>query len=234
MLEDALSYPTRGDSGLARILIGGGLLFLSFLIVPAFAVLGYYVEALAGVSRGEPEPPAFEEWGDLLGDGLKAFVVSLLYSLAVVPLFVVIFALIGFGGRSGPEMDVLFTGLGIVVFFLYMVAILAINYVLPAALTNLGREGEIGAAFDFGTLRPVLLSGTYVKAVLLIAVVGTVIGVLFTVGSLITFGLAFLAAPFLYFYLYLAGAYMFGAAFGETAGLGRSGTERAGAAPTVD
>lgn len=237
MLEDSLTYPTKGDSGIARILIGGGLLLFSFLIVPLFAVMGYFVQTLVGASRGETEPPAFEDWGALIVDGLKAFVVSIAYSLVPLVLFVVLMLVIGFGAPAGGDSagtGALFAGVGILMMLLYLVVALVINYVLPAAITNFAREGSIGAAFDFEALKPVLTSGSYVKAVLLMFGVALVVGVAFSIFAMITLGLGYIAAPFVYFYIYLAGAYMFGTAFGDVAGIEQSGTGPTDAAPIAD
>lgn len=234
MLEDSLTYPTKGEGGIVRILVGGGLCFLFFLIVPILAASGYLVRALAGASCDEAEPPVFEDWGGLIADGLKALLISVAYSIVPLVLLGVFVVLLGAGGRASDGAGGVLAGIGVVMMLLYLGVALAINYVLPAAITNFGREGSMGAAFDFETLKPVLTSGSYVKAVLLTFLVSLVVGVVFTVFALLTFGLGYLVAPFVYFYVYLAGAYMFGTAFGDTAGIDGPGTGRTGAAPTAD
>lgn len=234
MLEDSLTYPTKGDSGIARNIIGGCLFLFFFLIVPPFAAVGYLVRTLAGASRGEAEPPAFEEWGGLVVDGFKAFLISLAYALAPLVLLAVFMAVLGAGGRASDGASGILAGVGVVAMLLYFAVALAINYVLPAAITNFGREGSMGAAFDFETLKPVLTSGSYIKAVLLTFVVAIAIGVAFSVFAFVTLGLGYLVAPFVYFYVYLAAAYMFGTAFGDVAGVEGSRAGRAGAAPMAD
>ena len=234
MLEDSLTYPTKGDGGIARIIIGGCLALFFFLVVPPFAAAGYLVRTLAGASRGEAEPPAFEEWGGLIVDGFKGFLISVAYSLVPLMLLAVFMIVLGAGGQASDGASGLLAGVGVVVMLLYLVVALAINYVLPAAITNFGREGSMGAAFDFETLKPVLMSGSYIKAVLLTFVVALAIGVAFSIFAFVTLGLGYLVAPFVYFYVYLASAYMFGTAFGDVAGIEGSGTERAGAAPMAD
>ncbi|WP_458188738.1 DUF4013 domain-containing protein [Haladaptatus sp. NG-WS-4] len=186
----------------------------SFLLIPAFIVLGYMIRALVAASRSETEPPAFEDWGDLLVDGLKATLVVLAYSIVPIIMMRVMAAFIGIGGSAGGDAGDLFTGLGLLGIFLAMILAFVIQYVLPVALTNFGRAGNIGAAFDFDTLTPVLTSRDYI-VVVTVFLVAFVAGVLANVLALVTLGLGYLLFPFFYFWLYLAGSYMFGTAFGE-------------------
>lgn len=215
MLEDSLSYPTTGESGLARILIGGVLGVLSILLFPSFIVYGYMVRAMAASSRDVAEPPAFEDWGGLFVDGVKAAVVGIAYSLVPIVLMLLTVGMLSAGSSAGGNAGGLLAGFGAFGLFVVVLLIFAIQYVLPAALTNLGREGNLGAAFDFDTLKPVLTSGEYIKAVVLTFGVALVGGIAFMVFALFTLGVGYLAAPFFYFWLYLAGSYMFGTAFGD-------------------
>lgn len=226
MLEESLSYPTNGESGLARILIGGVLGIFSFLLFPLFIVYGYMIHAMAAASRAETEPPAFEDWGDLLVDGIKASVVGLAYALVPLVLMFTTTGVLSAGSSAGGNAGGVLAGLGALGFLVVVLLLFALQYALPAALTNMGREGSIGAAFDFDALKPVLTSGEYLKAVLLTFGVALVGGIAFSVFALVTLGVGYLVAPFFYFWLYLAGSYLFGTAFGdavetESAGPGR-------------
>ncbi len=114
MLEDALAYPTKGDSGIARILIGGALVFFSIFIIPAFFVGGYMVRTLAATSHGDDGPPEFEDWSGLFKDGLKGAVVGIAYSLVPIIVMVVMFGVI-IGGRSGSGSSAgILGGIGII------------------------------------------------------------------------------------------------------------------------
>ena len=75
MPEEGLSSPLRGDSALSRFIIGGLLVFLSFLVVPAIPLLGYLTEVLGSAARDEAEPnPA----GVLAGIGVVGLLASAL------------------------------------------------------------------------------------------------------------------------------------------------------------
>ncbi len=225
MLEEAIGYPTKGESGIARLIIGGTLTFFSFLLIPGLFVGGYMLRVLAAASRNEEQPPEFTDWGGMFIDGLKGFVVGFVYALVPIVIMIAMFLLIGIG--SSNDSSGLLGGIGVLGLLVTFVLALAVQYLLPAALTNLARTGDIGAAFDFETLAPVLKSTEYITAVVLTLLVAIAGGIGFSVLAILTFGIGYLLFPFFYFWLYLAGSYMFGTAFGNVVEPTRQSTERA-------
>lgn len=216
MFQDALNYPRNSDSAVKNVAIGGILLFLSFLFVPALAVLGYVVRSLRGVLDGVEEPPAFDEWGELLADGVKAFAIGLAYSL--VPAVIAIVAVVTSGatlGLTGPgQTGGLVVGLiALGALALLTVVSLLAAYVVPAAIVAWVRTDSLGAAFSPGELRVLAFSKTYatgwVVAVGISLLGGIVVGVLNAVliGALL--------APFITFYANVAGAHAIGTAVRE-------------------
>ena len=230
MLEEGLSYPFNGDSALGRIIIGGLLGFGSFLIVPAIALMGYLVWVLGGAARGEEEPPAFENWGEMIVDGLKATAVSIVYG--IVP-FVLLFASVfvaGSGSATGSETATgVLGGIGVLGLLVSLVAMFLLYYLIPAALTNMALEGEFGAAFDFGTIKEAILSADYLVAWLIPFVLAALMNVVVFVLAITIVGL--IVVPFLQFYVQVAAFYMFGAAFGKV--LDVSGSVSEGDAATL-
>lgn len=230
MFEDGLSYPARGD-WLGRTVIGGLLFAFSFLIVPAILVTGYLIDALERTVAGDEEPPAFSDWGDLFIRGLVGTVIGIVYS--VVPLVgfgaiaFILFGVVGVAGGAGDAGGVV-AGLGVVALLLlgllFIPVVFLIYYLVPAALTNYAIEDELAAAFDFGTIKPILLSSEYLIAVLLPLVVAVLLWITTSILSVTIVGL--LLVPFLQFYGQLAVFRMFGSAFRTVSG--RSGAARAG------
>lgn len=218
MLEDGLSYPVRGD-WIGRMLIGSVLTFFSFFVLPVVFVMGYFVRVLETTVGGQEEPPAFEEWGDLFVKGIVATVIGLVYSVVpVIAYLVVVFGLLGVGTGIGGDGGGILAGLGLMTMFAAIPLLLLIYYVVPAALTNYAREGEIGAAFDFQAIKPVVLSVEYLMAVLFPLFVSFAVWIVITVLAVTVVGL--LLVPFVYFYANVAIFRMFGSAFVQVSSTG--------------
>ena len=222
MLEDGLSYPLAGDSALGRIVIGGFLGLLSFLVIPGIVLFGYLVRVLEHTARGEETPPAFDDWGGMLVDGLKAFVVTLAYGFLPIALLAVTVGTAVVGAGSGSSAGSILGGIGVLGALVSLFAMMVIYYLVPAALTNMAVEDSLGAAFDFGTLKGSLLSADYLVAWLVPFAIGVVLNVLTVALVAVTFGIGGLVVPFVQFYAQVAIFYMFGRAYRnvQTAGTG--------------
>jgi len=223
MFEDGLSYPVRGD-WLGRTIIGGLLAVFSFLLIPAFFVTGYLIRVLKTTVSGVDEPPAFDDWGDLFIKGLVGTVITIVYSVVPVVAFgvlgFVLFGVIGIGGGIGGDGGGIIAGLGgiavLLLGLLFIPVVFLIYYMVPAALTNYAIEDEFGAAFDFGTIKPILLSSEYLVAVLLPIVVAVILWIATSILAFTVVGL--LLVPFLQFYGQVTIFRMFGTAFKNVMG----------------
>ncbi|WP_276271348.1 DUF4013 domain-containing protein [Haloarcula litorea] len=212
MLEDGLSYPMEGDSWIARILIGGVLLFLSFLVVPIFIFQGYLLRVLGDTVRGESEPPEWDDWGGLVVDGLKATVVAFVYS--IIPIAVIGgigVVLLGAGSAAGGDGGGILAGFGLLTVLLAIPVFFLIYLLVPAALANMAVEGSLGAAFDLNLLKDVVFTADYLVAVLMPIVVGIAVNIVTQVLAITIVGL--LLVPFITFYGQVAVFRMFGLAF---------------------
>lgn len=186
------------DDWIATVLIGGVLSLLGFLVVPGLLVYGYVVRAIRYNLDGEPEPPSFGDWGELLVDGLQAAIIVLLYML--IP-FVVMAVTVG-GSlaaiASGSDAGAV-TGLGgiLVGFLASFVLALVFGYFSVVGVVNFAREERFGAGFDVDVLRDVGLDGDFaVPWLLSIAVffAAGLVNVVPFVGLLIVFFTNFYAA----------------------------------------
>jgi hypothetical protein len=232
MLSDALSFPRRGDDWLPTLLIGGVLSVLAsfgplLLFVPFFVLQGYLVRVLDRAARDQRLPPSFTEWGSLVVDGLKAFVVSVVYGLFAFGPLTLVFATLVVIVPTGPtvaepgmtpEMSpppritgglLVFVGLLLVALVLFVI----VGYLLPAALANFAIEGRLGAAFHLRTIGQGAFTKEYAVAWLLAVVVGAVGGLL---GSLLS---AIVVGIFVLFYVQVSFYYLVGRGF--AAGLAR-------------
>ncbi|AFK19562.1 DUF4013 domain-containing protein [Haloferax mediterranei ATCC 33500] len=193
----------------------------SFLIIPMFLLFGYLVRVLGATASGDPEPPAFDDWGGMAVDGVKGFVVTLVYGFVPFALIAVSFG-IGMGG-AGTGNDAaagILGGIGALGMLVSFVALFVLYYLVPAALTNMAVEGDFGAAFDFSRLKDILLSVDYLVAWLIPFLIAFVAQAVTSLLVTVTFGLGFILVPTIQFYTNVAVFYMFGRAFGKVTGVG--------------
>ncbi|MDZ5811276.1 DUF4013 domain-containing protein [Halorubrum sp. AD140] len=216
MISASLTYLRDGDDAVVTVLIGGLLLLASPLVVPSILVLGYVSRVLRRTADGDDAPPAFDGWSGLLTEGLKGFVVTLVYSLvplavfAVAAVFGVGAAVVGSGGGSGSLLGGLLGGAFALVLALAALAVsLAGLYVTPAALAAVADSGRIGDGFAIGTLWTVVAKRAYATGWLTAAAVvlagALAVGVLSVVPVLGT-----IAGVFVQFYALVAAAAVVG------------------------
>ncbi len=210
----------------------------SLFLAPVFFILGYLIRVLKTTVTGTGEPPAFDDWGDLFVKGIIGTGISLIYSLVPLLLFgtfsFVLFGIIGVAGGAGGDGGGIVAGFGLLALMmlglLFVPMVFLIYYMVPAALTSYAIEGEFSAAFDFETLKPILLSSDYLIAVFLPLVVAVLLWIATSVLSITIIGL--LLVPFLQFYGQVAVFRMFGTAFKNVTG--RSQVAPAATTTTAD
>ncbi|WP_336023179.1 DUF4013 domain-containing protein [Halobellus salinisoli] len=220
MIQESLQYlRTDEDRWVRTVLIGGILSLLSALVVPMFLVLGYLVRVVRGTMHDDDRPPVFDEWGNLLVDGVKAFVVAFVYGLVpgIIAAVVIGGGILSFVVGGGSESGSLI-GLGMVGVLLGSLLALVLSllaaYVIPAAIAAFAETDRMGSAFSVGELRPVLTSGTYatawVSGIAVLFGAGLIAGVLNAIPIL-----GQIATAFLGFYAAVSAYYLIGHAWGE-------------------
>src|SRR3970040_848059 len=163
-LKPHFRFPLRGDRVTERFLIGSAFFLASFIIpiVPALFVLGYAIQVRRRATAGEaPSMHAWQDWGTMLKDGFRAWVISFVFFLPGT--FVL---LAGYGAYfasfltlstpTGNETDAAFVLpflLGMVSLFLglglgSLLFVLA-SIPLPVALAHFAAEDRFAAAFQF-------------------------------------------------------------------------------------
>jgi hypothetical protein len=230
MIEASLNYLRESDDAVVTLLIGGVLLLASPLLIPAFAVLGYVVRVLRRTADGDDEPPVFDAWGELLVDGLKAFVVAFVYSL--LPLGVVAVAaglsigtLAVVPGGETAGVGTVVVGLIVLVAGLVSLLVSLVGlYVTPAALAAVADSGRVGDGFALGTLWGVISKRAYATGWLTAAVVvlagSLAVGVLSVVPILGT-----IAGLFVQFYALVAAAAIVGWTWADVRPVATDSTE---------
>ncbi len=232
-LEDALTYPMEDEDWLITVAIGGVLTFLGFLLVPIVLINGYLVGVIRAATDGAPEPPAFEDWEDLLIDGVQATVIGFVYMLvpAIVGTVTVGGAILAFltGSQFGAAAG--FGGL-LAGLFLTLVLALVFGYVAGAALVNFAREDELAAGFDISTLSSVVLDANYAIPWLIAAGVligaGIVNSILATIPLLGAF-----AGAFVMFYATVVAITLLADGFDDATGASATGFEAEEPSPEI-
>lgn len=214
-IGDSLTYPMESEQWIKTILIGGILSIFGFLIIPLVLVYGYIIQVLRARYDGQPEPPEFGDWGGLLSDGLKAVVIGVVYLLipGIVGAVTVGGSMLAF--LTGTEAGVAtgFAGLfgGFIISFILG---LVFGYIAVAAVLNFAHKGEIGAGFEFGTIKELISSREYAFAWL--AAVGVFIGMSVISGFLNMIPLlGMIVSAFLFFYAQIVAAYLWADGFTE-------------------
>jgi len=208
-LDEAVRYPTRSDSWIKTVLIGGILIFFGFLLVPLFLVYGYTVRSIGAVLADDPSPPEFDEWGELFVDGALAWIISIVYLL--VPLLVAGFTI---GGSiaavaTGSEIGAAAGAGGLLVgLTISTILSLAFGYLAVVAIVNFAREGQFGAAFDLDVIKTVALDRDYAIAWLVSVGVFLIAGVV----SSIPF-VGWIITPFVSFYAAIVAADLWAGGF---------------------
>jgi hypothetical protein len=231
MFKQALRYPTESDDWTTTVLIGGALIVLGPLIIPTFLVYGYLVSVIRERFDANPEPPRFENWGEMLVEGFTAWAVTVVYML--LPLLV---AGITVGGAAVAiatgERALSLAGLAGLLGGLGVTAVLSLlfGYVSVAGVVTYARTGRFGSAFDVGTLRRVCLDGNYAVAWLASVVVFLAVGLLSGALNAIPL-LGYILGAFLTFYGSVAAGYLWAdgyrAALANTEEFGPEATEEA-------
>jgi hypothetical protein len=149
--EESLKYPSqRWDI----VIILGVMTVTFFLIFPAFFICGYALRIIRSTLEETSEVPPFNEQIDTLFlNGLKVFLITILYAL--LPIFLtLIWIFTGFSGISPQSFqfeyisfDLISSIIGSYVFIISGLAILPIALL---AISNMALyNGEISAALRF-------------------------------------------------------------------------------------
>ena len=163
VISDSLRYPS---SDWIKVLILGVLFIISFLIIPLFLAMGYMFRVIKASLAGVEELPTFDEWGEMFVDGIKLFLVYLIYSLPAI--IIGVFSIISLwssirsltyvtqmsGNTITPEMVVsLFGGTALVGLVIAGIYALIIYPIMAVAIGNMAYyNGELSAAFRFGEI----------------------------------------------------------------------------------
>lgn len=149
--KDSFEYSVRDVNKLLKL---GLLSFFSFLIVPLFLFLGYQYRvvtvAVNGMINGDDKLPEFDKYSSMFVDGVKVFLVGLVY--LAVPLII---------GLAVIFLGMYFNNVGLTVLGIILAIVLVIIGFLASfiAVPNMvANNGSLKKAFSFRELIDIIQS----------------------------------------------------------------------------
>ena len=184
IVSDSIRYPS---SDWGKVLILGVIFVACILIVPIFLVYGYLFRIIKATLVGLDELPEFDEIGDMFIDGLKIFVISIVYAIPVWIITAIIGLITGPGMNTSTSIGLnpmMFWGL-IAANLIAIIIALIIGLIEIIAIVNMAYyDGELGAAFRFSEILEHIARigwGKYIATYIIVAIIafiGFLIGIL--------------------------------------------------------
>jgi hypothetical protein len=191
-VSDSLAYAQEGLVGKWTKWV---LLIISTIIFPL--MLGYVVRILKGATPS----PELEDWGGLFIDGIKLFIVGLIYAIPIIILEIIVMGTVLAAAATGDATAAMagIAGAGLLLLVILVVAII-IGLFEATAYPRFARTGSFGEAFNFNAiLAHIGKIGwvTYIIALIILAVIWGVIEVICMIIPIIGFLILLIILPFL-------------------------------------
>ncbi len=176
IISDSIKYPS---SNWGKVLILGVICIACILVIPIFLVYGYVFRIIKATLAGMDELPEFDEIGEMFIDGLKIFVVGIVYAIPVWIIAAIIGLITGAGaGTTSTALDptMVWAILGSNIIFIIVALIVGLVEIM--AIVNMAYyNGELGAAFRFSEILDKIAQigwGKYIVTYIVIAVIGCI------------------------------------------------------------
>lgn len=174
IISDSIKYPS---SNWSKVLILGVILIASILIVPIFLFYGYTFRIIKATLAGLDELPEFDEIGEMFVDGLKIFVVAIVYAIPVWIVSMIVGLITGTGmGTTTASLDPAMLWTAMASNIVLIIIAIIIGLIEVVAIVNMAYyDGEIGAAFRFNEILDKIAQigwGKYIVTYIVIAIIG--------------------------------------------------------------
>ncbi len=204
IISDSIKYPT---SNWGKVLILGVIMIASILIVPVFLLIGYLFRIIKSTLAGLDELPDFDEIGEMFVDGLKVFVVGIVYSIPVIIISLIINVIVGSSSSSTLSLNpAMIWGL-VLAYIVYIIVAVIVGLIEVIAIVNMAYyDGDLGAAFKFSEILHRIAKIGWRKYIITYIVIAVVAFVGFLIGLLtliIIVGIILIPlviAPFIYMF----------------------------------
>jgi hypothetical protein len=198
MLGDSFEYTKEGLMGKwVKWLL---LIVISIIPIVNFIMYGYLME----IFRGARAAPELDDYARLFIDGLKLFVVGLIYAIPLIVVYVLIFgasfALMASGSDTAAAAGVGTMMIGLLIVFILGIAI-ALFEVIGAI--RLARTDSFGEAFNFSAILAHIGRigwGPYIAALVVVLVAIVVVEVVLSIIPILGWLLLLVLMPAFYIF----------------------------------
>ena len=203
IVSDSIKYPT---SDWTKVLILGVIFLASILIIPIFLAYGYIFRIIKATLAGLDELPEFDEIGEMFIDGLKIFLVSIVYAIPVILVGIIVSFIFGSTASTTTDDSAGMFWALMIGNLVYIIVGLIVGLIAIMAIANMAYyDGELGAAFRFSEILDYIARigwGKYLAIYIVVALVAFIVYFLAAfIGLLLLFLGIFLTLP-------LAGAFI--------------------------
>jgi hypothetical protein len=203
-LQENLVYMFKDKDWVSKILLGA---LIGIVPILNFATSGYAVQATRNI-RDDQAPP-LPGWSGHLGkffmEGLKLFVIGILYSIPIGILAAIMIPL--FASDSGAAK-----ALGVLLVLVELALVLLLVFWFQGVIVNFANAGTIGSGFQLGKIwaiisqnmgRMLVTLGVAFLAIIIVGVVGGILQIIPCLGQIAAWLISFAAS----FYILLVFAY---------------------------
>jgi len=205
IVGDSFEYAKEGLAGKWMKWL---LLLISTIIFPL--IMGYMMRIYRGANPS-PEP---DDWGTMFIDGIKLFIVGIIYALPVIILEIAVIGSAGmalFAGTANPSVNFgAFMGLlGAVIIGVIILLVVAfiIGLIATMAYVRFARTGSFGEAFNFGAIFAHIGRIGWINYIIALIIMVVIIGIVEVVCMAIPF------IGFILFFLLLPAIILFSARY---------------------
>ena len=165
----AFTYQTEDSEWVTKLILGA---VITFIPVVNLAWAGYITAIQRNVVARNPQPlPRWDNFGKFFTDGLIVSISHIIYALPgvflfFVPFFFLILPAFAKDSRTQAILGTIGGGIGLLLFGLMLIYLLAFSFLLPAIQLNFARYGTFGSCFQLGQILSIATAnlGDYVIA----------------------------------------------------------------------
>ena len=153
------------------------LMLIIATILLGLPLMGYSMKIL----RGEKPAPEIEDWGTLFIDGIKYLIVSLIYAIPLIIVWVLVLGASAVAIMSGDSTAMMgaFAAMGIGLLIMLVLGIIIAVFEI-IGIVRFARTGSIGEAFNFGAILATIERIGWVPYLIALVVL-IVVGIIFAI-----------------------------------------------------